>query len=81
MIFLFIINYFHKKLNEEEFDEYYKFCETDLIYADENNDGSDIYIIDTLIKDLEEKLGLKLFKDSYNIIQENVIIFFNHLIK
>jgi len=28
--------------------------------------------MESLIKELEEKLGLKLFKDTYDIIQDNV---------
>ncbi len=38
----------------------------------ENENNSDVYIMESLIKELEEKLGLKLFKDTYDIIQDNV---------
>lgn len=40
-----------------------------------NHNDSDVSIIESLMKDLEEKLGLKLFKDAYDIIQDNVIFF------
>jgi hypothetical protein len=35
---------------------------------------SDISIIENLIRELEEKLGLKLFKETYDIIQDNVFL-------
>ena len=37
---------------------------------------SDVSIMESLMKELEEKLGLKLFKEIYDIIQDNVIYFY-----
>ena len=37
---------------------------------------SDVSIIESLMKDLEEKFGSKLFKEIYDIIQDNVNLFF-----
>lgn len=48
---------------------------------DDISTNSDIAYIESLIKELEDKLGLKLFKDVYYIIQDNVINKIKNILK
>lgn len=69
----FYNNFFIKQdqTEEEEANEIYEFDQSDINYEYMNGE-SEISILETLMKELEEKLGLKLFKDTYDLIQENV---------
>ena len=61
---------------EEEIEENYEFEQADFLYQNIDEE-SDISIIENLMKSLEEKLGLRLFKETYDIVNDNVNKIYN----